>query len=220
MGKKTSPIAFRIPMVQPWRSRWFDRRRYGLLLREDTALRKFLTQALRNGGVEQIEIERSARQLTINITSSRPGVIIGRGGEEIEKLQRAIIGILRKHRPAELVKDLPRVKIDIQEVRAPGASASLTAQRMAQEIEKRLPFRRVLKQSLERLMQERGVEGAKVQASGRLDGAEMSRTEWLSKGKLPLQSLRADLDFARATAHCSYGTVGIKVWIYKGEKFQ
>ncbi|MDZ4295889.1 MAG: 30S ribosomal protein S3 [Patescibacteria group bacterium] len=219
MGKKTSPIAFRIPHVIPWRSRWFERRGYGAMLREDVALRKFIAKALKTAGVERIEIERSVRQLVITIFSSRPGVIIGRGGEEIEKLQKGIVALLKKVRPAVAVKDLPRVKIEIQEVRAPGSSAALIAQRMAQEVEKRLPFRRVLKQTLERVMQEKGVEGAKVQLSGRLDGAEMSRTEWLAKGKLPLQSLRAEIDYARVTAHCSYGAVGIKVWVYKGEKF-
>lgn len=220
MGNKTSPIAFRIPYVIPWRSRWFERRGYGAMLREDVALRSFVTKALKNAGVEGVEIERSVRQLIVTIFSSRPGVIIGRGGEEIEKLQKSIMALLRKVRPNITVKDLPRVKIEIQEVRAPGSSASLIAQRIVQEIEKRLPFRRILKQTLERVMQEKGVEGAKVQLSGRLDGAEMSRTEWLAKGKLPLQSLRAQIDYARITAHCSYGTVGIKVWVYKGEKFR
>lgn len=221
MGHKTSPIAFRIPLILPWRSRWFEKqRRYGAVLKEDVLLRDFLRTRLKHAAVESIEIERSPQQLTLIIATSRPGVVIGRGGEEVEKLQKDLMQLLRRLRSLKSPKELPRVKLDIREVRAPESSAALVSQRMAQELEKRMPFRRVLRQTLERLTQEKKVEGARVEVSGRLDGAEMSRRQWLGRGRLPLQKLRADIDFARATAYCPYGTIGVKVWIYKGEKFQ
>lgn len=230
MGHKTSPIAFRIPTLHTWRSRWFDRKHYPEMLEEDQAVRTLVTTALKNAAVERVEIERSARQVTIAIWTSRPGMVIGRGGEEIERLQSRItrlIHMLRQGTPASRGprqrktqgREMPRIKLEVQEVRSPESSAALVAQRMVQEIEKRMPFRRILRQTVERVRQEKNVRGVKIQVSGRLDGAEMSRVQWLGRGELPLANLRADIDFAKLTAYCSYGTVGVKVWIYKGEKF-
>jgi small subunit ribosomal protein S3 len=232
MGKKTSPTAFRIPTIFTWRSRWFEKgKRYGAILKEDCLIRDFIKKRLKNAGLERIDIERSLRQVSIIVSTSRPGMVIGRGGEEIERLQAAIVALVNKaRRVVEVGKkakakggpggEAPRVRLEIQEVRSPDTSAMLVAERMVQEIQKRVQFRRVLRQTLERVSQEKGVGGVRLQVSGRLDGSEMSRTEWLAKGRLPLSSLRADIDFAKATAYCSYGTVGVKVWIYKGEKFQ
>lgn len=234
MGKKTSPTAFRIPTIFTWRSRWFEKgKRYGALLKEDCLIRDFIRKRLKNAGVERIDIERSPRQLSVIVSTSRPGMVIGRGGEEIERLQAAITALVykalgisggavpsgSKKKTKSSGLDLPRVRLEIQEVRSPDTSAVLVAERMVQEIQKRVQFRRVLRQTLERVSQEKSVGGVRLQVSGRLDGSEMSRTEWLAKGRLPLSNLRADVDFAKATAYCSYGTVGIKVWIYKGEKF-
>lgn len=234
MGKKTSPIAFRIPTLFTWRSRWFEKgKRYGALLKEDCLIRDFIRKRLKGAGLERIDIERSLRNISIIVSTSRPGMVIGRGGEEIERLQSAIAALVYKARgvrggvmpSGNKTKtrspgpDLPRVRLEIQEVRSPDSSAPLVAERMVQEIQKRIQFRRVLRQTIERVSQEKGVGGVRLQVSGRLDGSEMSRTEWLAKGRLPLGNLRADIDFARATAYCSYGTVGVKVWIYKGEKF-
>lgn len=234
MGKKTSPTAFRIPTIFTWRSRWFEKgKRYGAMVKEDCLIRGFIGKRLKNAGIERVDIERSLRQISIIVSTSRPGMVIGRGGEEIERLQAAIAALVYKGRgvPGGTFQtgskakikgpssDLPRVRLEIQEVRSPDASAMLVADRMVQEIQKRIQFRRILRQTLERVSQEKSVGGVRLQVSGRLDGSEMSRTEWLAKGRLPLSNLRADIDFAKATAYCSYGTVGVKVWIYKGEKF-
>lgn len=166
-------------------------------------------------GIEKIEIERFPGKANIIISSGRPGLIIGRGGQGLEELKKSLQNILKKPE----AKGKIEIKIEIKEVRNIWASAPLVVQWIASQIEKRVKFRRVLKQGLEKVMASREVEGVRLEVAGRLDGAEIARTEWLRKGRLPRQTLRADIDYAQGEAHCTYGRVGIKVWIYKGEKF-
>ncbi len=217
MGKKVNPLAFRLGVNEGWRSRWFHDKNYKDFLKEDYYLRSFLVEKLKKNGLERIEIERSANKITVIIHTSRPGLIIGKGGGGIEALK----GEIEKKYNAVRVdkKAIAEIRVQVEEVSKPEGRAPIVAQQAADQIEKRLPFRRVLKQTIEKTMQSGDVVGVKVRASGRLDGGEMSRTEWLSKGRMPLATLRAHIDYATANAYCTYGVVGIKVWIYKGEVF-
>jgi small subunit ribosomal protein S3 len=175
------------------------------------AIRKFLEKKLKNMSVDKVEIERSPDVLSIIINTARPGLIIGRGGTGIEDLKTDI---------AKLIKRKTAVRLDVREFKNPETSAKIMAEQMTEQIEKRLPYRRVLKQTIAKIMANRDVKGAKVVISGRLDGNEIARTEHLEEGSLPLQTLRANIDFAEATAYTTYGTVGVKVWIYKGLRFE
>lgn len=228
------PYAVRIGVLRTWRSRWFSDKEYRALLREDLAIRDFLQKRLRGMAVESIEIERTQAALSIVIKTARPGLLIGRGGEGAEKLKEEIRHILATTRKdIATTRQSPRQKniiggkqrrqsdmrLVIEEVKIPEAHANIMAEHIAQDLEKRLPFRRVMKQAIGKMMASRGVDGAKVALAGRLDGSEMARFEWLKNGKIPLQTLRADVDFARARAHLPYGDIGVKVWIYKGEIF-
>ncbi len=210
MGHKISPISFRLVINKAWRSRWFSDKRYHEFLAEDVAVRAFLDKKLRNMSVDRIEIERSPDQVSIIISTARPGLIIGRGGTGIEDLKKTII---------RLIKRKTAVRVDVQEYKNPEGSAKIMAESMVEQIEKRIQYRRVLKQTLAKIGGNRAVKGAKIMLSGRLDGKDIARTEQMAYGNLPLQTLRADIDFARATAFTTYGTVGIKVWINKGMKF-
>lgn len=194
-----------------WESRGYYEKKFPAYLEEDFKIRKFLKDKIGRMGVEKIEIERSPGKVGVIVFTARPGLIIGRGGGGVEIIAKKLIGLL---------KDKAELKIEIREVKNPWSSASLTAQMIASQIEKRMPFRRVLKQTLEKIIAQKGVEGARLELSGRLDGIEIARKEWLKKGRLPRQTLRADIDYAQDQAFCNYGTVGIKVWIYKGEKFE
>lgn len=211
MGQKISPTSLRIGIIKDWASRWFGGDKYTSYLKDDMAVRNFLEKRLRNMSVDRIEIERGTDQLTITIFTARPGLIIGRGGSGIEELRVAVRRILRKK---------VTVRLEIKEVSNPEASAAIMAEALAEQIERRVPFRRLMKQTLAKIVSSRDVKGAKIQLGGRLDGAEIARVEHLEEGSLPLQTLRADVDFARATAHTTYGTIGIKVWIYRGEVFE
>lgn len=208
MGQKVSPTSFRITVTKDWRSRWFGGKNYKEFLMEDVAVREFLTKKLKGMSTDRVDIERSPDVLNIIIYTARPGLIIGRGGTGAEDLKAAI---------KKMIKRKTDVRMDIQEYKNPETSAKIMAEQMAEQIEKRTPFRRVLKQSLIKITANHSVKGAKVMMAGRLDGRDIARTEHLESGELPLQSLRANIDFARATAHTTYGTVGIKVWVYKGE---
>lgn len=211
MGQKINPFLHRLGNLRDWKSRWFNSRNYKNYLKSDIKLRAFLEEKLAKAAIADIIIERSTNSIVINIYSSRPGVIIGRGGTGVEELKSNI---------ANHVKEKINIKINIIEVKNPELSAKLVAQSVAEQIEKRFPFRRTLKQAIERTMQNRSAQGIKVAISGRLDGSEMARTEWLSKGKIPLHTIRADVDFSRVNAYTTYGVMGIKVWIYKGEVFE
>jgi len=184
-------------------------------LAEDTKIRDFIYGKLSKAGLAKIEIERAANAVKIIIYTSRPGLIIGRGGTGVEQLRLDLQRIVAKQRHKEKIE----LRLEIEEIRQSDVSAPIVAQGIAEQIEKRMLYRRVMKQTLEKIMQNKSVEGAKVMLKGRLDGSEIARREWLAKGRIPLQTLRANIDFGQATAFTTYGTVGIKVWIYKGEIF-
>lgn len=209
------PYSFRLGILRNWKSRWFNLPKFRSFLRSDVLVREALEKSLKGMYVEGIEIERTAAIFHIIIKTSRPGLIIGRKGEGMEKIKATVAGVMKKI-SAEAPKEL---KLTIEEVRNAESSAKITAQAVAESLEKRMPFRRVMKQALEKGMLSKEVKGVKVALSGRLDGSDMGRKEWLRKGRIPLQTLRADIDFAKEKAYLPYGQIGIKVWIYKGEKF-
>jgi len=216
MGHKVHPFVFRIGIVTNWKSRWFSSKNYKKFLEQDVRLREFVTKKLDKAGVNKIEVERSENSINVIVQTARPGLVIGRGGSGAEELKKEIKKLLQKHDPE--MKDL-EVRLDIEEIRQPNAQARVVALDIANQIERRLPYRRVIKQTLDKVMQNRDIKGAKIVVKGRLNGAEIARKEWLKKGRIPLQTLRSNIDYARATAYTTYGTIGIKVWIYKGEVF-
>ena len=207
MGQKISPTSLRTGINKDWASRWFGGRKYQAYLKDDLKVRSFLDKRLKNMGIDKIDLERGTDSLNIIVHTSRPGFLIGRGGTGVEELKDAVKTLLKKK---------VAVRLEIQEIKNPEASAAIMAESMVEQIEKRIPFRRIMKQTLAKIIANREVKGAKLMLGGRLDGAEIARSEHLEQGSLPLQTLRADIDFARATAHTTYGTVGVKVWIYKG----
>ncbi len=216
MSKKVHPYAHRLVTLRGWKSRWFATdKKFSDFLRADIFIREYLTKKLRSAFVSLIEIERSRKGARVIIKTSRPGVIIGRQGEGAKKLKEDLIKAMKKNNivPPE---DL---KVDIMEVSSPDSDARIMALSVAEALEKRMPFRRVMKQALEKMMAVREVKGARILIGGRLNGADMARTEEVKKGSIPLQTFRADVDFARERATMSYGVIGIKVWIYKGEVF-
>jgi small subunit ribosomal protein S3 len=215
MGQKVHPTILRTGIIFDWKSKWFNRKRMKEFLAEDTKIRDFIYGKLSKAGLAKIEIERAANAVKIIIYTSRPGLIIGRGGTGVEQLRLDLQRIVAKQRPKEKIE----LRLEIEEIRQSDVSAPIVAQGIAEQIEKRMLYRRVMKQTLEKIMQNKSVEGAKVMLKGRLDGSEIARREWLAKGRIPLQTLRANIDFGQATAFTTYGTVGIKVWIYKGEIF-
>ncbi len=217
MSHIVHPYSHRLGIIKDWKSRWFGTKdSYRKLLKSDITVREFLTKRLRGMFVSDIQIERGNKLFRIIIRTSRPGLLIGRSGEGAVKLKNEIAALARKHR----LYHIDNLKLDIEEVRSPESNAAIVSQLVAEGLEKRLPFRRVMKQTIEKVMANRDVKGVKVYLGGRLGGAEMARTEELKKGRIPLQTLRADIDFARERAHMSYGDIGIKVWIYKGEVFE
>jgi len=211
------PYIQRIGVNRDWRSRWFTTspEKFREYLRVDAALRKMLKTRLKGMSVDTVEIERTQKDIRIIIKTARPGIIIGRSGEGINKLKKEIDLFLRKQK----MTGKPEIKIDIEEVRSPESSARIVGQMISEGLEKRLTFRRVMKQTVEKVMANRDVEGVRIILSGRLGGADMARKEELKKGRVPLQTLRADIDFARVEANLPYGVIGIKVWIYRGEVF-
>jgi len=217
MSHRVHPFSHRLGIIRDWRSRWFaPKSLYKNFLKSDILTRQFLEERFRGMYVSGIEIERSQKTFKIIIETSRPGMIIGRSGEGTAKLQADLI-----KRASKLgISPKDEIKIEIREVRYPETNAPIMAQMIAEGLEKRLPFRRVMKQSLEKMMANKGVLGAKIELAGRLGGAEMSRVEKLRKGRVPLQTLRADVDFIRYEARMTYGQIGIKVWIYKGDIFE
>ncbi len=213
MSKTVHPYAFRIGIIRGWKSRWFNLKKFRFFLKADVLIREWLEKKLRGMYVESIEIERSPNSFHIIIKTSRPGLIIGRKGEGSDKLKNEI-----REKLGKIGAEIPReIKLTIEEVSFPETRAKIVAQMVAENLEKRFPFRRVMKQTLEKVMANKDVKGAKIAMAGRLGGAEMSRREQLKKGNIPLQTLRANVDFARERAHLPYGHIGIKVWIYKGE---
>lgn len=211
------PYIQRIGVNRDWKSRWFttNPKKFREYLRVDAALRKFLKTRLKGMSVDAVEIERSDKEIRIIIKTAKPGLIIGRSGEGIANLRKEIDLFLRKQKTT----DKTDLKVDIEEIRSPETSARIVGQMVAEGLEKRLTFRRVMKQTVEKVMANRDVEGVRVILSGRLGGADMARKEELKKGRIPLQTLRADIDFARVEANLPYGVIGIKVWIYRGDVF-
>jgi len=215
MGHKVHPTGFRLGYTTNWKSSWFSRKKYKEFLKQDYYLREFILNKLKQAAVEGVEIKRSANSLTIVIRAARPGIIISRGGSGISELKKEIMSKILKDQTKGL-----NIKIDIEELKKPETYARIIALNVAEQLEGRRPFRRVIKQTLEKTMQNSEVQGAKIYISGRLGGSEMARDEWLKIGKMPLQTLRANIDYAQINAHTTYGIIGVKVWIYKGEKFE
>ncbi len=207
MGQKTNPIGMRLGINRTWDSRWFSTKDYAKWLDEDIKIRKYIKKRLFKAGVARIQIERSGGRATVNIYTARPGMVIGRKGAEVDMLRDEL-----KHLSG---KD---VQINIKDVKKPELNAQLVAEHIAMQLQQRVSFRRAMKKTLASAMR-MGALGIRVQCSGRLGGAEMSRREGYHEGRVPLHTLRADIDFARATAHTTFGCVGVKVWIYKGEIF-
>ena len=216
MGRKVHPYIFRIGTVNTWKSRWFNQKKYKNLLEQDIKLRDFVAKKLIKASVDSIEIERSANSVNILVSTAKPGLVIGRGGSGIEDLKKELRKIIIKIDPEATKTD---IRLEVEEIRQPNSKAAIVAQDVAMQIEKRMPYRRVIKQTIDKIMQNHEVKGAKIMVKGRLNGAEIARDEWLKKGRISLQTLRANIDYAGATAHTTYGTIGVKVWICKGEVF-
>lgn len=217
MSHSVHPYSHRLGIIRDWKSRWFSSdKAFRDALKADVLLREFLEKKLRGMYISSIEMERNQKSFRIIIKTSRPGVIIGRNGEGSVKLRADITKFLTK-KGLSFPKDF---KVDIEEIKAPESNSAIVAYMIAEGLEKRMPFRRVMKQTVEKVMANRDVKGIRIYLGGRLGGAEMARSEELKKGQIPLQTLRADIDYAQEKAHMTYGDIGIKVWIYKGEIFK
>jgi small subunit ribosomal protein S3 len=218
MTHTVHPYAHRLGIIRDWKSRWFarDAKSYRENIKVDETIRRFLAKRLRGTYTSGVEIEHSASTLRVVLATARPGLVIGRSGENAAKLRKELSETIHKVAP----HDRSTLKLDIVEMRQPETNASVVAYMVAEGLEKRMPFRRVLKQTVEKVMAAREVEGVRVVISGRLGGAEMSRKEELKKGRIPLQTFRADIDFAQEEAHLPYGVIGVKVWIFRGNVYQ
>jgi len=206
LGHKVNPVGFRVGFNKDWESRWFAKKEYKTLLHEDLKLRKELLGRLKHAGVSRVDLERAGKKLTITIATSRPGVIIGKKGSEVDRLKE------------DIQKKLDReVYIKIDEIHRPEIESQLVAESIALQLTKRVAFRRAMKRAIEMSMKF-GALGIKIRVAGRLNGAEIARSEWYLEGRLPLQTLRSDIDYGFAEARTTYGVIGVKVWIYKGQK--
>jgi small subunit ribosomal protein S3 len=205
LGQKVNPISLRLGIVKTWESRWFAGKKYADYIFEDYQIRKFIKEKLHHAGVAKIEIERSTRRVRLRIFTARPGIVIGKKGSEIEKLKKSLEGRVSQE-----------VLIDIQEIRKPEVDAQLVAENVAMQIERRVAFRRAMKRGVSSAMRF-GAQGVKIICSGRLGGAEMARTEWYREGRVPLHTLRADIDYGVTEARTTYGIIGIKVFVFHGE---
>ncbi|MGI6120064.1 30S ribosomal protein S3 [Butyricicoccus intestinisimiae] len=205
MGQKVNPKGLRIGIIRDWESRWYADRNYMELLQEDLKIRQFIKNKLKQAGCPKVEIERAASRIKVSVHAAKPGIVIGRGGAEVENLRKQLEAMTGK-----------QVAVNIVEIKKPELDATLVAENVALQLEKRVSFRRAMKQTVGRSMR-MGAQGIKIQCSGRLAGAEIARTEWYHEGKVPLHTLRADIDYGFAEANTTYGKIGIKVWIYKGE---
>lgn len=214
MGKKVNPKILRMGITRTWQSIWFERGdKYVKNLQQDIGIRRYMIKEFREAGIDKVEISRGLNKVDINIYTAKPGLIIGRGGNGVEELKKTLHDtFLKNFRMGE-------INLNIKEERRPNLSAQITVQGIILDLEKRVPFRKVMKQNLGRI-ERGGALGAKIMVSGRLNGAEIARSEKLVWGKVPLQTLRADIDYARGAARTTYGAIGIKVWVYKGEVFE
>lgn len=210
MGHKVHPKIYRTGILFPWASRWVSVTKYAQYLEQDVKVREFLNKKFKDAQIDSVFIERSPKNITVTVFAGKPGVIIGRGGAGLETLKKEI--------ERKFLKMSIAVKLNVQEIRTPSLSAPIVAQGLAKDIENRIPFRRTMKQTIERVMKA-GAQGVKISMSGRLNGAEIARRETLSAGKIPLTTLRSNVDYIHHTAETIYGAIGIKVWIYLGESF-
>ena len=207
MGQKAHPIGNRLGIIRGWDSNWFGGNHYADKLVEDEKIRKYLSARISKGGVSKIVIERTLKRITVTIHTARPGIVIGKGGQEVDKIKEELKKLTKKE-----------VQINIFEIKRPELDAQLVAEGVAQQLEKRIMYRRAMKRAVTNTMR-LGAEGIKINLGGRLNGAEIARSEWYREGRVPLHTLRADIDYATAEAHTTYGIIGIKVWIFKGEVF-
>jgi small subunit ribosomal protein S3 len=205
VGQKVHPIGFRIGVIRDWESKWYAGKDYGDLLLEDVKIREYLKKKLKDSALSHIEIERASNRVNVTIHTAKPGMVIGKGGAEVEVIRNHIASFSNK-----------KVHINISEIKYPDLVAVLVAESIAQQLERRVSFRRAMKQALQRTMRS-GAKGIKTAVSGRLGGAEIARSEGYNEGTVPLHTLRADIDYGTAEAHTTYGLIGVKVWIYRGE---
>lgn len=212
MGHKVHPKIFRIKDVHDWPSRWFDIKNFPATLENDMLIREYLEKKLKEAGIQGVEIERFSGKIRVIINTARPGVIIGRAGKGAEDLKNEL--------QKKFAQNKQEIKLEIREVKNPWINALFIAQYIAQQIERRAKFRSVMKQAIKKATLNKEIKGIKIDVSGRLNGATIARREWLSKGRLPRQTLRADIDYGFTEANCTYGTIGVKVWLYKGDKFE
>lgn len=217
MSQKTNPKILRITKIEHWLSRGFYEKKFSQYLEKDFRIREFLEKKLPKGIIESIEIERERTLLKIIIKTSRPALVIGRGGEGVEKLKKEIQKLFERQGKDKELKSEKEIKIEILAVKNVWASAELNSQWIAFQIQKRMPFRRVLKMALDKIMINKEIKGARIEISGRLNGVSIARREWLQKGELPRQRIKAIIDYGFSKAYCSYGVIGVKVWLYKGE---
>ncbi|NIR51053.1 30S ribosomal protein S3 [candidate division KSB1 bacterium] len=205
MGQKTNPVGFRLGVIRDWESNWYDERDFSKKLKEDLMLRKYIRRRLQNAGISQIHIERTPQRITLTVHTARPGIVIGRKGAEVDKLKEELQRITEKE-----------IQLNVNEVKKPELDAYLVGENVARQLEAKISFRRVMKRALMATMR-MGAEGVRISCAGRLGGAEMARRETYRDGRIPLHTLRADIDYAGITARTQYGSIGIKVWICKGE---
>src|SRR4030043_1967333 len=215
MSHRVHPKIFRIKGINDLTSQWFSKRKYRDYLEQDYNSKEFVKKHLEQAAIDEVTVKRSANAIQILIKAGRPGIIIGRGGTGIQDLKREIIVKIFKGK----IKGID-IKIDVEEIPKSEIQAAVIARGVIEQLERRMPFRRILKQTIEKVMQNPEVKGIKIWVSGRLNGAEMARSEWVMKGKLPLQSLKANYNYAQKNAYTIYGVIGVKVWIYKGELFE
>jgi small subunit ribosomal protein S3 len=207
LGQKTNPIGFRLGINKTWKSLWFDEKNFAKKLSEDMMLRQYVQNRLNNAGISQVEIKRTPKRITLTIHTARPGIVIGKKGTEVDKLKEELQRLTSQE-----------VQLNIHEIKRPELDAVLVADNVARQLESKVSFRRAMKRAITSTMR-MGAEGVRIRCAGRLGGAEMARTEQYKEGRIPLHTLRADIDYARATAMTTYGTIGVKVWICKGELF-
>ncbi len=210
MGHKVHPKIHRTQVIYTWDSKWFGKKNYAEFAKQDVAIREYIEEKHKDAHIDSISVERGPKNVTVTVFAAKPGYIIGRGGQGLD--------VIRQHVEKKILKMKQRVKLNIQEVRSPALSAKVVATTIASDVERRIPFRRTMKQTIERVMTA-GAKGVKISLAGRLNGVDIARTETLSEGKVPLITLRSDVDYAHVEANTTYGVIGVKVWIYKGDVF-
>lgn len=221
MGQKIRPTSLRTGIIKEWTSRWFPKKNnFGALLKEDVLIREYLNEKISHAGIDSVVIEKTHQNYTITIRTAKPGLIIGRGGKGVEDLTKDLEKKLKQLKKKQGDDQTLSLNISVEEIKRFEVSSLVIAQQIATDLQKRMPYRRTMKKYIERIKQNRETKGAKIRLSGRLNGAEIARSEQLSFGSLPLQTLRANIDYAQYTAYTTYGTIGIKIWIYKGEIFE